>query len=683
MIIFSNIGYARTIFPREKIIFPKEQVSMSDKKNQIRDSERKYLELLAETYPTANAACTEIINLQAILNLPKGTEHFLSDIHGEYEAFHHVLKNGSGVIRSKLEKLFERELTTRQIRELSTLIYYPEEKLELIKSEPDFNTEWYEVTLYRMIKLCKDVSDKYTRMKVRKALPEEFAYIIDELLYEQSAGKQSYYDNIVQTIIELDRADAFISALAKLIQRFSIDHLHILGDIYDRGSGAHRIMDMLTNYHRVDVQWGNHDILWMGAAAGSEACLTNVLRISLRYGNLVTLEQGYGISLRSLSTFAAEMYENDPCKMFMPKTGDETYSDKEIVELARMHKAILVIQLKLEGQLFKRRDDWGLKNRLLLEDIDYTKGTINLDGKTYPLNDTNFPTIDPQNPYELTDAEADVVFQLKRAFKRSEKLQQHVHFLYAKGSMYLVLNDNLLYHGCILFNEDKTFETVTVEGEKLSGKALLDRFDQLARQGYFATEPQAKIYGRDVLWYLWAGSKSPLFAKSKMATFERYFIDDKETHYESKNAYYKFRDDEDVSDMILREFGLDPAYSHIVNGHVPVKVKTGESPSKANGKLMVIDGGFSRAYQGITGIGGYTLIFNSWGMSLISHEPFSSTAEAIREGLDIVSTRDIVEYNRERIIIRDTDNGASIEIQIENLKRLLTAYRSGEISERR
>jgi len=656
---------------------------MSDKKSKISSAERKYLELLAQNYPSANAACTEIINLQAILNLPKGTEHFLSDIHGEHEAFQHVLKNGSGVIRSKLEKLFERELTTKQIRDLSTLIYYPEEKLELVKAEPDFGDEWYEVTLYRMIKLCKNVSDKYTRMKVRKALPEEFAYIIDELLYEQSAGKQSYYDNIVQTIIELDRADAFIVALAKLIQRFSIDHLHILGDIYDRGSGAHVIMDMLVDYHRVDIQWGNHDILWMGAAAGSDACIANVLRISLRYGNLVTLEQGYGISLRSLSTFASELYSDDQCKMFIPKTGAETYSNKEITELARMHKAILIIQLKLEGKLFDRRPDWGLDNRRLLDYIDYTAGTIQLEGNTYPLNDTNFPTIDPKNPYELTDAELDVIAQLKQAFKRSEKLQEHIHFLYSKGSMYLVLNDNLLYHGCILFNENKTFETVTIEGEKISGKSLLDRFDQLARQGYFATDHEEKRYGRDVLWYLWAGSKSPLFAKSKMATFERYFIDDKETHYESKNPYYKFRDDEEVCDKILREFGLDPTYSHIVNGHVPVKVKTGESPSKANGKLMVIDGGFSRAYQGITGIGGYTLIFNSWGMSLISHEPFSSTSEAIREGSDIVSTRDIVEYNRERIIIRDTDNGDVIQKQIQELKRLLAAYRSGEIAERR
>lgn len=651
--------------------------------SKLSKTERGYLELLAKSYPTSNSACTEIINLRAILNLPKGTEHFISDIHGEYEAFHHVLKNGSGVIRSKLERLFERELTSKQIRDLSTLIYYPEEKLELIQLEKENIEEWYEVTLYRMIKLCKTVSDKYTRMKVRKALPPEFSYIIDELLYEQSSNKKSYYDNIVKTIIELDRADAFIVALAKLIQRFAIDHLHILGDIFDRGPGAHIIMDTLVDYHKIDVQWGNHDIVWMGAAAGSEACIANVLRISLRYGNLLTLEQGYGISLRSLSTFALDAYGSDPCTRFYPRTDDTSYSDKERDELAKMHKAILVIQLKLEGQIIRRRPQWGQQDRLLLEKINYDKGTVELDGETYPLNDFYFPTIDPANPYELTDQEHEVVRQLRHAFKRSEKLQKHTHFLFSHGSMYLVLNDNLLFHGCILLNEDKSFESVTIEGDTLNGQDLLDRFDQLARQGYYETEPAKRQFGRDTLWYLWSGSKSPLFAKTKMATFERYFIDDAATHLEMKNPYYKFRDDEEVCDKILREFGLEPEYSHIVNGHVPVKVRKGESPAKANGKLMVIDGGFSKAYQSITGIGGYTLIFNSWGMSLISHEPFSSTEEAIREGSDIVSTRDIVEYNRERIIIRDTDVGMGLQKQIEDLKRLLDAYRSGEIAEKR
>lgn len=648
----------------------------------LKAPDHDYLKLLANTYSNSNKACTEIINLQAILNLPKGTEHFISDIHGESEAFDHVLKNGSGVIRSKLERLFERDLTSQQIRELSTLIYYPEEKLELVKVEQESINEWYEITLFRLIRLCKMVSDKYTRLKVRKALPSEFAYIIDELLFEQSENKISYYDNIVRTIIELDRADAFICVLSKLIQRFSIDHLHILGDIFDRGPGAHRIMDTLMDYHKIDVQWGNHDIVWMGAAAGSEACIANVLRISLRYGNLATLEQGYGISLRSLASFAIDTYGDDECSHFYPKTTDESYSDKEREELAKMHKAILVLQLKLEGEIIRRRPQWGQSDRLVLEKINYAKGTVTLEGVEYELNDTNFPTIDPTNPYHLTDGEKELIRSLRKAFKRSEKLQKHVQFLYSNGSMYLVQNDNLLFHGCILLNDDKSFETVTIEGDQLYGKSLLDRFDQLARQGYYATEKGPRQFGRDVLWYLWSGSKSPLFAKTKMATFERYFIDDKSIQKEGKNAYYQFRDDESVCNMILQEFGLEPKYSHIVNGHVPVQVKKGESPSKANGKLMVIDGGFSKAYQSITGIGGYTLIFNSWGMSLISHEPFSSTEEAIRDGSDIISTRDIVEYNRERIIIRDTDVGEKLQKQVNDLKALLQAFRSGEITEK-
>ncbi len=655
---------------------------MTDSKNLLNDIDRSYLNLLAQTYPNSNSACTEIINLKAILNLPKGTEHFISDIHGEHEAFNHVLKNGSGVIRSKLEKIFEHELNSRQIRDLSTLIYYPEEKLELVKMENEFIEEWYEMTLFRMIKLSKIISNKYTRLKVRKAMPQDFAYIIDELLHEQSLNKKSYYDNIVKTIIELDRADAFITALAKLIQRFAIDHLHILGDIYDRGPGAHFIMDTLMDHHTIDVQWGNHDISWMGAAAGSRACIANVLRISLRYGNLATLEQGYGISLRSLASFALEAYDDDNCMQFYPRSKDDLFSDKERNELAKMHKAILILQFKLEAAIIKRRPQWGLQDRLLLEHIDFDNGTVQLEGNTYPLNDTNFPTIDPDDPYALTPAEHKVIDRLRLAFKRSEKLQKHVQFLYSNGSMYLVQNDNLLFHGCILLNEDKSFETVTIEGKQLSGKALLDRFDQLARQGYYATDKDARKFGRDILWYLWSGNKSPLFAKNKMATFESYFINETETHRELKNPYYHFRNDEGICDSILREFNLEPEYSHIVNGHVPVQVKKGESPSKANGKMLVIDGGFSSAYHDITGIGGYTLIFNSWGMSLISHEPFSSTEEAIQEGSDIVSTRDIVEYNRKRIFISDTDVGEKLIKQINDLNLLLAAFRSGEITEK-
>lgn len=648
------------------------------------DSRNRYLRLLAQLYPTSDAVCMEIISLQSILSLPKGTEHFLSDIHGEYEAFNHVLRNASGIIRSKLERLFEGELSIPQIRDLATLIYYPTEKMENLRHENGVKNwdVWYEKTLHYMIRLCRYVSEKYTRIKVRKMLPQEFAHVIDELLYEQhGSNKQAYYTHLITTIIELDQAEAFIVALAELIQCFSVDHLHILGDVFDRGPGAHLIMDTLMNYHQVDVQWGNHDILWMGAASGSEACIANVLRISFRYGNLTTLEQGYGISLRPLSVFALRVYADDSCDQYYPRNDCDYFSAREKSEIAKMHKAILVIQLKLEGMLIRRRKDWELEDRLLLNNIDYERGTIVLEGKEYSLTDNSFPTIDPQNPYWLTDEELEVVRQLRHAFCRSEKLQAHTRFLFAHGSMYLCMNDNVLYHGCIPLDEDGTLKNVTLFGESLQGRALLDHFDQLARQGYFSTEKQSKKLGEDSLWYLWSGAYSPLFAKKKMAIFENYFILDKEASIEQKNPYYAYRDTEAVCDMILQEFGLNPQYSHIVNGHVPVLVKKGESPTKSNGKLMVIDGGFSKAYQGITGIGGYTLIYNSWGMSLISHEPFSSTEKAIKDGTDIVSTRDIVEYNCARILIRDTDHGASLQKKICELRELLSAYRSGIITE--
>lgn len=646
------------------------------------ESQSDFLYLLAKAYPNSDAVCTEIINLQAILNLPKGTEHFLSDLHGEDEAFHHVLKNASGVIRKKLENLYDKILTQSVIRDLANLIYYPEEKLELIKTESEPLDEWYEITLYRLITLCKVVSDKYTRMKVRKALPKEFSYVIDEMLYGESDNKASYYENIIKSIIELGRADEFIIALAKLIQQFAIDHLHILGDIYDRGPGAHIIMDTLMEYHTIDIQWGNHDILWMGAAAGSEASIANVLRISMRYGNLATIEQGYGISLRPLSTFALETYKEAPDAKYFPRSDEGIYSDKERDELAKMHKAILIIQLKLEAEIILRRPEWEMESRLLLDKIDYEKGTVTVDGTEYTLNETEFPTVDPANPFALTKSECEVIRQLKINFKRSEKLQKHIHFLYSNGSMYLSLNDNLLFHGCILLNEDGSFQEHTIRGKKVRGKAQLDRFDRIARQGYFSTDKEIKCYGKDTLWYLWLGDKSPLFAKSKMATFERYFIDNEAAHIEEKNPYYRYRDDEEVCDAILREFGLEPEYSHIVNGHVPVKVKKGEKPTKANGKMIIIDGGLARAYQDVTGIGGYTLLFNSWGMSIISHEPFTSKDDSIRNGTDIVSTRDIVEYNQKRLIIRDTDVGLKLEKQIEDLKMLLEAYRSGFIKEK-
>ena len=643
---------------------------------------KEYLKLLAKSYPSVDSVCSEIINLQAILSLPKGTEHFISDIHGEYEAFSHILRNSSGIIRSKLERTFEMEMTEKEIRELATLIYYPQEKLALIRKEKDDLQKWYSLTLHRLITLCRVVSEKYTRSKFKKTLPKEFAFIIDELVYEQKGEKENYYDYIIQEIINLDRADAFIVALAETIQVFAVDHLHIIGDIFDRGPSAHKIMDTLTKYHRVDIQWGNHDVLWMGAAAGSDICVAEVLRVSLRYGNFATIEQGYGISLRPLAVFALQTYADDACKMYLPKSESNKFSERENSEIAKMHKAIAVIRFKLEGELIKRRPKWNLEKRLLLSKINYKKNTISIDGVKYPLKDeAGFCTIDPKNPYKLTDGERELMENLKNAFVQSGKLQYHTRFLFSRGSMYLCMNDNLLFHGCIPLNPDGSFKVVKMFGKPLKGKALFDAFDKHARQGFLACDAANRLFGQDLLWYLWSGEDSPIFAKDKMATFERYYIDCKKLHEEKKNPYYDYRDNEEICDKILREFGLDPEYSHIINGHIPVKVKKGEKPSKASGKLMVIDGGFSKAYQPITGIAGYTLIFNSWGMSLISHEPFSTAEDAIKNCSDIVSTRDIVEFNRKRILVRDTDVGLEISKKIENLRELLTAYRNGTISE--
>jgi fructose-1,6-bisphosphatase-3 len=592
------------------------------------------------------------------------------------------LRNSSGIIRSKLERLFSEEMNDSQIRELATLIYYPKEKLALIRKEKKDLAQWYMITLHRLIRFCSAVSEKYTRSKFKKTLPKGFSFIIDELVYEHRGEKENYYDNIIQEIINLDRADAFIVALSETIQIFAVDHLHIIGDIFDRGPLAHKIMDTLIQYHRVDIQWGNHDIVWMGAAAGSDICVAEVLRISLRYGNFATIEQGYGISLRPLAVFALRTYIKDECVMYQPKTESDIFSQREKRELAKMHKAIAVIRFKLEGELIRRRPKWNLEKRLLLSKIDYSRNVITIDGIEYPINDEEgFCTIDPNDPYKLTDTECELMEELKNAFAQSEKLQFHARFLFSHGSMYLCMNDNLLFHGCIPLNSDGTLKEVEMFGKKYKGKELFDNFDKYVRMGFFAADAESKLFGQDLLWYLWSGEDSPLFAKDKMATFERYYISDKKLHAETKNPYYDYRDNEAVCDMILMEFGLNPEYSHIINGHIPVKVKKGEKPSKANGKLMVIDGGFSKAYQPVTGIGGYTLIFNSWGMSLISHEPFSSTQDAILHGTDIVSTRDIVEFNRKRILIRDTDIGLELSKKIDNLRQLLSAYRDGTISE--
>jgi fructose-1,6-bisphosphatase-3 len=645
----------------------------------------RYLELLAKQYPTIQAASTEIINLSALLNLPKGTEHFLSDIHGEYEAFLHILKNGSGSIKRRIDELFTNNMTEKERQNLATLIYYPEQKLPLILKTVVNEAEWYRTTLFRLIQLCRVVSSKYSRADVRLALPDDFAAIIEELLHEQEGieNKYEYYQSIIETIISIGSARAFVVAIAELIQRFAIAKLHIIGDVYDRGPGAHIIMDTLLDYHSVDFQWGNHDIIWMGAAAGSGACIANVIRICLRYANMETLEHGYALSLLPLASLAMEVYGDDPCEIFRPKgVGHEVFTENEILLMARMHKAITIIQFKLEAQIIMRRPQYEMDDRLLLDKIDYERGVLVLNRQEYPLLDSHFPTVDPNNPYELTEQEQNVIERLKFSFADSEKLQQHVRFLFAKGSMYLVYNGNLLYHGCIPMHEDGSFMAFKVGGQKYRARVFMDRVDRLARQGYFASNPEQKRYGMDAMWYLWSGSMSPLFGKRRMATFERYFLTDAALWEEDMNPYYDLRDEEKTAVKILREFGLDPAMSHIINGHVPVKVKKGESPIKANGKLLVIDGGFSKAYQEKTGIAGYTLIFNSYGLLLASHEPFESTQKAIEEEVDIHSKTEILQRNTKRIWVQDTDQGHEIQLQIAELKDLLQAYRDGLIKER-
>ena len=643
-----------------------------------------YLTLLAQQYPTIRAASTEIIDLSAKLQLPKGTEHFVSDIHGEYEAFLHVLKNGSGSIKRRIDELFVYDLTEQEKRDLATLIYYPEKKLAHLLTKNDSPDAWYRITLFRLIRLCRNLASKYTRADVRAALPAGFANIIEELLHEQegSDNKLEYYRRIIETIIAIGQANDFIVALAELIQRLAIARLHVIGDVYDRGPGAHIIMDTLMAYHDLDIQWGNHDIVWMGAAAGSAACMANVIRTSLRYTNMETLEHGYAISMLPLATFAMDVYGDDPCARFQPKiSGDEQFTENEIQLMAKMHKAIAIIQLKLEAQIIQRRPHFEMQDRLLLDKMDHEAGTVEVNGRVYSLLDAHFPTVDPANPYQLTPQEANTVARLQQSFAISEKLQQHVRFLFSRGSMYLVYNGNLLYHGCIVMDEDGAFKPARVGGQEFAGKAFMDRLDRLARQGYFSADPDERRYGQDVMWYLWSGAKSPIFGKNKMATFERYFIADASTHKEEKDAYFAWRDKEETAVKILREFGLDPETAHIINGHVPVQVRKGESPIKAGGKLLVIDGGLSKAYQKITGIAGYTLIFNSYGLLLASHEPFESQQLAIEEGIDMQTQTEILERNRIRIRVKDTDEGRLIQQRINSLKELLGAYRTGLIKE--
>jgi len=649
----------------------------------MHDLQTRYLERLSELYPTIAAASMEVINLEAILNLPKGTEHFLTDVHGEYEAFAHVLKNGSGAVRRKVNEVFGTTLSDQDKRTLATLIYYPREKMARILAKTKNKKDWYKITLYRLIAVSKRAASKYTRSKVRKALPPEFAYVIEELITEKDdvRDKESYYDAIVQTIIRLGRAEDFIAALCELIQRLVVDHLHILGDIYDRGPGPHIIMDDLMAYHSVDVQWGNHDVLWMGAATGQRACIANALRICARYGNLDILEEGYGINLLPLATFAMQAYENDPCTCFALK-GEPPKNKNEREMNLKMHKAISIIQFKVEGQMSKEHPEFGLEGRALLHRIDYERGVITLDGKEYKLLDMNFPTVDPKAPYRLSDAEEQVMERLENAFQKCEKLQEHMRFLLAKGSLYKVYNGNLLFHGCVPLNENGSFREVELYGHRCSGRSLYEFFDEYIRKGFVAEDLVERKRGRDLMWYIWLHENSPLFGKTKMATFERYFLAEKETHREKKNPYYTLIEDEEVANRILEEFGLSPEDGHIINGHVPVKTKNGESPVKCGGKVLVIDGGFSRAYQKETGIAGYTLIYNSYGLILAAHKPFESTESAIENESDIHSDSVIIQRSTERELVGDTDSGRKLKADIADLEYLLEAYRSGRIIEK-
>lgn len=650
-------------------------------------SDLRYLELLSHNFPSIASASTEIINLEAILNLPKGTEHFLADLHGEYEAFQHVLRNASGAIKRKVNEIFGNTLREAEKKELCTLIYYPEQKLQLVKDHENDLRDWYVITLNQLVRVCQNVSSKYTRSKVRKALPEDFSYIIQELLHENSMepNKQDYINVIISTIIETHRADDFIVAMCKLIQQLTIDMLHILGDIFDRGPGPHVIMDTLCNYHNFDIQWGNHDILWMGAAAGNDCCIANVLRLAMRYGNLSALEDGYGINLLPLATFAMEAYADDPCTIFNPKVDKTscTYNEKTLRLIAQMHKAISIIQFKLEAELINRHPEFEMEDRLLLHHIDFDRKVFVLDGKDYEMKDFFFPTLDPKNPYQLTEEEQDIVEKLHHSFVSSEKLRTHMHCLFRYGCMYNVCNSNLLFHASMPLNPDGTLKEVTILGKQYKGKALLDKVGHLILIAYFSEENTEKAqFARDYIWYLWCGKNSPAFDKSKMATFERYFLIDKETHKEIKGHYYALRNEEAVCDMILDEFGVEGEHRHIINGHVPVKAMSGEKPIKANGKLMVIDGGFSKAYQPETGIAGYTLVFHSRGFQLVQHKPFTSTQKAIEEGQDIKSTIQVVEMSMNRMRVKDTDKGRELKIQIKDLKKLLVAYRTGAIKEK-
>ena len=662
----------------------------------INETDKHYLQLLSQSFPTIADAAKEIINLEAIMNLPKGTEHFLADIHGESEAFQHVLKNASGNIKRKVNELFGNTIRESEKKELCTLIYYPEQKLELIKAQETDLDDWYRITVHQLVKVCREVSSKYTRSKVRKSLPEDFSYIIEELLHERTddVDKAAYVAVIVNTIISTGRADDFICAICNVIQRLSIDQLHILGDIYDRGPGAHKIMDTLMQYHSWDIQWGNHDILWMGASAGNDACICNVLRLCLRYANLATIEE-YGINLVPLATFALEVYGDDPCEEFLPKLLPGNEMDEKTRQLtAKMHKAISVIQFKSEAQIFERHPEWDMKDRCIFNSIDYQKGICTIDGKEYEMRSCHFPTINPDNPNAFTEEEQQLMQKLHHSFRISEKLHKHIRTILSHGCMFAIHNSNLLFHASIPLNDDGSLKEVEIyPGKKYSGKELMHNIGMLIRaafqtnsaSGELASAPEEypREYARDYFLYLWCGKDSPLFDKSKMATFERYFLKDKETFKEEKGNYFKLRDSEEVCDRILDAFEVKGKNRHIINGHVPVHASKGENPINAGGKLMVIDGGFSEAYHNETGIAGYTLVYHSRGFQLVQHEPFKSSRDAIVKETDIKSTIQIVEMSAHRMLVADTDKGEELKDQIRDLKELLYAYRHGIITEKR
>ena len=648
------------------------------------NTDERYLHLLSTTYPTVADAASEIINLEAILNLPKGTEHFLADLHGEHEAFIHVLKNASGNIKRKVGEIFGNTIRESEKKELCTLIYYPEQKLELIKAQEEDLDDWYRITIHQLVRVCRDVSSKYTRSKVRKSLPEEFSYIIEELLHERSddQDKAAYVAVIVDTIISTGRADDFIVAISNVIHRLAIDQLHILGDIYDRGPGAHIIMDTLRQYHSWDIQWGNHDILWMGAAVGNDACICNVLRLSLRYANLATLEDGYGINLVPLATFALDTYGDDPCEDFIPKElkAQNRMDEKTLQLTAKMHKAISIIQFKEEARIFHRRPEWQMEYRCLLESVDLESQTCTINGVKYQLKDCNFPT----GLVELTPEEDDLMKKLHHSFRVSEKLRKHIRTILSHGCMYNICNQNLLFHASVPLNADGTLKEVEILGKRYAGRQLMEYVGQLIRAAFQGDTPrELKDYAKDYFLYLWCGKDSPLFDKSKMATFERYFLTDRETFHEEKGYYFQLRNSAEVCDRILDAFGVKGETRHIINGHVPVHAGSGENPIKANGRMMVIDGGFSEAYHTETGIAGYTLIYHSRGFQLVQHEPFTSTQDAILRGTDIKSTTQIVEMSTHRMLVADTDKGEELRAQISDLKDLLYAYRHGIIKEKR